>query len=72
MSIKFEELPDWVFDADEISAGVYKAFGMSSKKRSVEKTGTDPEMLIQQCRQAAIEIMQDEHINIQLSRLRAP
>jgi hypothetical protein len=53
----FPELPDWSFDADEVSVGVYAAFGRYRNGRTVEVSGLDPEMLIQKCRQAAIELM---------------
>ncbi len=57
MSIKFKELPDWHFNADEISAGIYKASAIDSQRRSVEKIGMDPEILLQQCREEALEII---------------
>ena len=63
MSIKFKELPDWHFTANEISAGVYKALGIDSQGRSVEKIGIDPEILLQQCREKAIEIIKDRGID---------
>jgi hypothetical protein len=53
----FPELPDWSFDADEVSAGVYRAFGRDHLGRNVEVTGTDPDALIEKCRRAAIEMM---------------
>jgi hypothetical protein len=53
----FPELPDWSFDSDEVSAGVYRAFGRDRSNRTVEVSGLDPEALIQKCRQAAIQLM---------------
>ena len=53
----FPELPDWSFDADEVSVGVYRAFGRDRDGRNVEASGLDPEALIEKCRQAALEIM---------------
>lgn len=53
----FPELPDWSFDADEVSAGVYCASGRDRTGRNVEASGLDPEALIEKCRQAALEIM---------------
>jgi hypothetical protein len=53
----FPELPGWTFDADEVSAGVYRAFGRDRLGRNVESTGTDPEALIEKCRRAALEMM---------------
>jgi len=55
----FAELPDWSFDADEVSAGVYRAFGRDRTGRNVEATGFDPEALIEKCRQAALQMMAD-------------
>ena len=43
----FPELPDWSFDADEASVGVYRAFGRDRAGRNVEASGVDPEALIE-------------------------
>jgi len=53
----FPELPDWSFDVDEVSAGVYRAFGHDRLGQNVEATGIDPDTLIEKCRSAAIEMM---------------
>jgi len=53
----FPELPGWSFDADEVSAGVYRAFGRDRLGRNVEATGIDPDALIEKCRRAALEMM---------------
>jgi hypothetical protein len=57
MTDTFPELPEWSFDADEVSPGVYRAFGCDRAGRNVEAFGPHPEALIQKCRQAAFEIM---------------
>ena len=57
MARSFPELPDWSFDADEVSAGVYRVLGRDRAGRSVEASGLDPEALIEKCRAAALEIM---------------
>ena len=57
MARTFPEPPDWSFDADEVSPGVYRAFGRDRAGRSVEASGLDPEALVEKCRQAALEIM---------------
>lgn len=54
---QFSELPTWSFDADEVSAGVYRASGHDYAGQKVEATGTDPDALIEKCRQAALELM---------------
>lgn len=57
MARSFPDLPGWSFEADEVSAGVYRAFGCDRAGRNVEASGLDPEALIEKCRQAAIEIV---------------
>jgi hypothetical protein len=57
MSRTFPELPEWSFDADEVSAGVYRAVGRDRLGRNVEATGIDPDVLIEDCRRAARELM---------------
>ncbi len=59
MARSFPELPGWLFDADEVSAGVYRAFGRDRAGRNVEASGVDPEALIEKCRQAALQMMAD-------------
>ncbi len=59
MTRTFPELPDWSFDADEVSAGVYRAFGRDRAGRNVEATGIDPDALIEKCKQAALQMMAD-------------
>jgi hypothetical protein len=38
----FPDLPDWSFDADEVSAGIYRAFGRDRTGRNVEASGPEP------------------------------
>jgi hypothetical protein len=59
MAIKFTELSGWSFDADEVSAGVFRVVGSDRFGRKIEKTGTDPDALIEACRQDAIRMMKD-------------
>jgi hypothetical protein len=59
MPREFPELPGWSFDAEEVSAGVYRAFGRDRAGRNVEATGLDPDGLLEKCRQAAVQIMAD-------------
>ena len=57
MPCTFPELSGWTFDADEVSAGVYRAFGRDRLGRNVQATSTDPGALIEECRRAALEMM---------------
>ncbi len=47
------ELKDWIFEMEEISAGVYRAAGHDEFGRTVEAQGTEPEKLLEECRAAA-------------------
>ena len=49
----FPELPSWTFDIDEVSAGVYQAIGTHLNGYSVQAEGTDPEKLLEECRNSA-------------------
>lgn len=49
-------LPGWFFDVEEMSAGVYRVRCVDEAGRSVEVTGTDPDVLLEQCRQSAARI----------------
>lgn len=52
------ELPDWTFDADEESAGVYRVRGVHALSGlSVEALGTDLDALIQRCKVDAAELL---------------
>jgi len=57
MPIQFPELPGWSFNADEVSIGVYRAFGQDLAGHRVETTGLDPITLIDQCKHAALRMM---------------
>ena len=57
MALAFEELPGWHFDADEVSAGVFRATGFDQFGRSVEATGTDPNELLERCRRDAVKMV---------------
>lgn len=52
----FPELPAWTFDLDEVSVGVYKVYGVDEAGRSVQASGTDPDLLVDECRRSAIKI----------------
>lgn len=54
MPIEFKELPGWLFEVDEVSAGVYKATGKDELGRNIEITGIEPNELIEKCKEAAM------------------
>jgi hypothetical protein len=51
-----KDLRGWSFEVDEISAGVYKVRGVDEAGRSVEATGTDPDALLEDCKESAARI----------------
>jgi hypothetical protein len=59
MTDMFPDLPDWSFEADEVSAGVYRAFGRDRAGRSVEAIGLDPDELIEKCKQKALQLIDE-------------
>ena len=62
MAVEFDELPGWRFETDEVSACVYKVTGADCQGRNVEATGTEPNALLNQCRQSALEILERDRI----------
>jgi hypothetical protein len=58
MAITDAALPGWTFQVEEVSAGVYSVTGKDRAGRAVEKKGIDPDVLIAECKQAAIEMLQ--------------
>jgi hypothetical protein len=56
MNEKTDQLSDWEFKVDEISANVYRVTCVDRKGSSVERTGTDPEMLLSECRADAMKL----------------
>lgn len=60
MTITSSELPDWSFEAEEISASVYRAFGRDRTGRTVEAIGLDPDTLIEQCKQEALRMVVED------------
>ena len=60
MPIEFNELPDWQFEVDEVSAGVYKVLGKDKSGRNVEVTGTDPDDLLNECKESAARMISDQ------------
>ncbi len=49
----YPDLPDWAFNIEEISAGVYEATATDKFGHSVRMKGTDYDQLVSECRKAA-------------------
>jgi hypothetical protein len=50
MERRLDQFPDWRVDIDEVSAGVYKLHAKGPKGHVVELVGTDPDLLLEQCK----------------------
>jgi hypothetical protein len=53
MKKTFPDLPDWTFEMDEISAGVYEVVGKDGSGNSVSAKGIDLDKIITECRDRA-------------------
>ncbi len=53
MKWTFPDLPEWTFDLDEVSAGVYEVIGTDRAGHRVQAKGTDLDKLVDECRQSA-------------------
>lgn len=51
-----DKLAGWIFEEEEVSAGVYRVTAVDLLGRKVERTGTDLEKLRAQCRQDVEDI----------------
>lgn len=56
MNKEDDQLKDWEFKIDEISANVYKVKGVDKLGKSVERTGTDPDILLEECKADAMKL----------------
>ena len=60
MSMKFDNIPGWIFIMDEISSGVYKVSGQDCLGRSIEIIGTDSDALLNKCKAYALEQLSEQ------------
>jgi hypothetical protein len=54
----FPDLPSWSFEIDEVSAGVYEVIASDKHGRRFSHKDTDPDALLEKCRQQARELDQ--------------
>lgn len=54
--IIFPETPGWEFRTDEVSASVFVVVAKYVSGATIEKTGTDPDVLLDECHQDAMRI----------------
>lgn len=53
MTLSIDDLPDWSFDVDEVSMGVYRIRGQNNLGWTIDLTTTSEQDLIGEARQAA-------------------
>jgi len=53
----FIETPGWKFKIDEVSANVFVVVANDSAGRTIEKIGTDPDALLEECLQAVKQLL---------------
>jgi hypothetical protein len=55
-SVTFPELPDWIFEVQETSAGMYEVTAAESHGHRIQMTGTDAEAMVAECRELAARV----------------
>jgi hypothetical protein len=60
MKKHFPDLPGWQFDLDEVSANVYEVVGKDKSGHLISAKGTDPDALLEHCRNDALRILANE------------
>jgi hypothetical protein len=58
----FPEPPECTFDIDEVSAGVYRVIGTHLNGYIVHVEGTDPEELLEECRNSARNLLSNQQL----------
>jgi hypothetical protein len=56
MQKQIDALPNWTFQVEEVSAGVYKLRATQSRGANIELTGIDPEELLKRAKKDAEEM----------------
>jgi hypothetical protein len=59
MKKTFPELPGWIFDIGEVSAGVYEVMGRDKNGRVVSGKGIDVYDLINKCKAEASKLSKE-------------
>ena len=59
MKQSFDDLPNWAFDLEEVSANVYEVTGTDTFGHRVQMKGTDPDALLIDARREAAKIEAD-------------
>jgi len=49
----FSDTPGWEFRVDEVSANVFIVIASDTSGRTIEKTGTDHDVLLEECHHEA-------------------
>jgi hypothetical protein len=57
MSKTYPDLPEWHFEVEEVSAGVFEVTGRDRVGHRVSAKGVDPDTLLEQCRRDALKMV---------------
>lgn len=57
MKKTYPELPNWTFELDEVSAGVYEVVARDNFGHEISEKGIDVVKIIESCRRQALEIL---------------
>lgn len=52
----FTDLPGWIFEIAEVSAGLFKVTGTDVHGRRVEASGIDDESVLNDCKKFAVSV----------------
>ena len=58
MKQQFDDVPEWTFEINEVSANVYLVVGTDTAGHRVERKGTDPDELLLDARRGARKIQE--------------
>ncbi len=63
MALIFKEIPGWTFGVDEVSANVFRVTGQDAAGHLFEKSGLDPDHLLDEAKNYALSVSQIRHKN---------
>ncbi|MGB9116845.1 hypothetical protein [Bradyrhizobium sp.] len=59
MKVSVDGVPNWEFEIEEVSTGLYRLRGTHSSAASIDLTGTDPNNLVEAGKERALEVEGD-------------
>ena len=53
----YPDLPDWVYEIDEVSAGVYEVVAKDKSGHEISRSGIDVAAIIEDCKRQAAALL---------------